>query len=75
VTTASIGCPLCGSYDHTEAECDDPAVIRARMLKLAEEIAASEVWCPCYDTPEPKGPWVLPDDWHADVHWPPEPQP
>jgi hypothetical protein len=23
VTTASVGCPFCGSYDHTEHECNN----------------------------------------------------
>ncbi len=26
------------------------------------------VWCPCRSDPEPPGPWVYVDDWHADEH-------
>jgi hypothetical protein len=25
------------------------------------------VWCPCSGDPEPFGPWIYPDDEHADV--------
>jgi hypothetical protein len=39
VTTASIGCPLCGAYDHTEAEC--PVAGRARWQNVPHE-----AWCP-----------------------------
>lgn len=26
-----------------------------------------EIWCHCYGTPEPDGPWIYPDDTHADT--------
>lgn len=29
--------------------------------------STSEVWCPCWETPEPPRPWIYPDDEHADV--------
>ncbi len=30
--------------------------------------STSTVWCPCRSDPEPTGPWIYPDDWHADAH-------
>jgi hypothetical protein len=34
-----------------------------------EEVAAGDrvVWCQCYGTAEPTGPWIHPDDEHADT--------
>lgn len=50
------------------AESEGSAAYDA-VPKPLSDLRSATVWCYCdeYDTPMPTGPWVFPDDEHADV--------